>query len=126
MSQAISHMEEALRLALPDRIYLPFARLAHDITPIFSQLPKAAPKELQVVCTRREQGVAAILKKDAEEASILTPREQEVCALAREQLSAKEISAQLCISVHTVNTILKAVYRKYKISGKAELLNIKG
>ena len=54
----------------------------------------------------------------------LTPREREVGALARERLSAKEISARLCISVHTVNTILKHVYRKLHIGGKAELRNI--
>lgn len=124
MKRAVSHMEEALRLALPDRIYLPFARLATGLKPIFPLLTQPVPEGLQTICSRREKGVSAILKNDAEESSLLTPREQEVCALAREQLAAKEISARLCISVHTVNTILKAVYRKYNVSGKAELSNI--
>ena len=124
MSQAVSHMEEALRLSLPDKIYLPFARLATNIKSILPRLSQPVPKELLDICSRREKGVSAILKKDAEESSLLTPREQEVCTLARKQLSAKEISARLCISVHTVNTILKAVYRKYHVSGKAELSHI--
>ncbi|MBQ9452966.1 MAG: hypothetical protein IJU65_06715 [Desulfovibrio sp.] len=125
MVRAIPHMEEALRLALPDKMYLPFARLAPDLKPIFPHLSKPVPKELQAICSRREKGVLAILRNDATEVSLLTPREQEVGVLAQERRTAKEISERLCISVHTVNTILKTVYRKYHISGKAELENIK-
>ncbi|WP_419525399.1 helix-turn-helix transcriptional regulator [Bilophila wadsworthia] len=57
--------------------------------------------------------------------SLLTPHEQEVSALASDRLNAKEIAARLCISVHTVNTILKSVYRKFGVSGKAKLRNIR-
>lgn len=123
MSDAASHMEEALQLALPDGIYLPFARLASDLKPLFALMPQQVA-ELRAVCSRRERGVVR-LRKEQEGASLLTLREREVFVLARERLSAKEISARLCISIHTVNTILKNIYRKLNINSKAELKSIR-
>ncbi len=124
MPGAEAHMEEALRLALPDRMYLPFARLAPVLRPVFPLLPRRGTAGLRAVCARRERGVRALPGNDMGGPLSLTPREREVGALTRERLSAKEISARLCISVHTVNTILKHVYRKLHIGGKAELRNI--
>ena len=123
MSGAASHMEEALQLALPDGIYLPFARLASDLKPLFALMPQQVA-ELRAICSRRERGVVR-LRKEQEGASLLTLREREVFVLARERLSAKEISARLCISIHTVNTILKNIYRKLNINSKAELKSIR-
>ncbi|MDD7478156.1 MAG: helix-turn-helix transcriptional regulator, partial [Desulfovibrio sp.] len=80
--------------------------------------------ELRAVCSRREQGAARLKAKQAG-ASLLTPREREVFILARDRLSAKEISARLCISIHTVNTILKNIYRKLKVGSKADLKSIR-
>ena len=80
--------------------------------------------ELRAICSRRERGVVR-LRKEQEGASLLTLREREVFVLARERLSAKEISARLCISIHTVNTILKNIYRKLNINSKAELKSIR-
>lgn len=123
MPGAASHMKEALQLALPDRIYLPFARLASDLKPLSALIPQELA-ELRAVCSRREQGVARLKAKQAR-ASLLTPREREVFILARDRLSAKEISTRLCISIHTVNTILKNIYRKLKVGSKADLKSIR-
>ena len=54
MSGAASHMEEALQLALPDGIYLPFARLASDLKPLFALMPQQVA-ELRAGCSRRER-----------------------------------------------------------------------
>ena len=123
MARARARLDEALELALPDRIYLPFARLAPALKPLFPQLARReGTKDLLAVCARRERGAAAILRKaSGGENVLLSPREREVGSLAQQRLSAKEISTKLCISVHTVNTILKNIYRKLHISGKAEL-----
>lgn len=123
MSGAAAHIKEALRLALPDRIYLPFARLAPDLRPLFPLIPQQLT-ELRAVCSRRERG-AARLREKQRGASLLTPREREVFLLARDRLSAKEISARLCISIHTVNTILKNIYRKLEVCSKADLKSIR-
>ena len=60
MPGAASHMKEALQLALPDRIYLPFARLASDLRPLSALIPQELA-ELRAVCSRREQGAACLL-----------------------------------------------------------------
>ena len=80
--------------------------------------------DLKALCSRRERGIRCI-RQSIGESPLLTPREREVSSLARNRLSAKEIAAHLCISVHTVNTILKSVYRKLNISGKFELSKIR-
>ncbi|WP_419525398.1 helix-turn-helix transcriptional regulator [Bilophila wadsworthia] len=125
--EASAYMEEALRLALPDKVYLPFARLVADLKPLFAlrtQREWNIPDELVALCARYEHGVAAVVQKNRWGSALLTSREQQVGVLAGERLSAKEIAGQLCISVHTVNTILKSVYRKLNISSKAELRTV--
>ena len=125
--EASAYMEEALRLALPDKVYLPFARLVADLKPLFAlrtQRDWNIPDELVALCARYEHGVAAVVQKNRWGSALLTSREQQVGVLAGERLSAKEIAGQLCISVHTVNTILKSVYRKLNISSKAELRTV--
>ncbi len=125
MQEACKRMKEALDLALPDKMYLPFARLFSELKPIFAHmdLPDEA-SGLRELCLRRERGAQRI-RKQQDGASLLTVREREVFVLARERLTAKEIAVRLSISVHTVNTMLKNIYRKLNISGKTELSTIR-
>ena len=125
MREACTRMKEALDLALPDKMYLPFARLFSELKPVFAhmELPEEA-LGLRELCLRRERGVQRI-RKQQDGASVLTVREREVLVLARERLTAKEIAAKLSISVHTVNTILKNIYRKLDISRKTELSSVR-
>ncbi len=124
MQEACARMQEALDLALPDKMYLPFARLASELKPVFALMPLPEQASgLPELCSRRERGVQRI-RKQHEGVSRLTVREREVFVLARERLTAKEIAAKLGISVHTVNTMLKNIYRKLDISGKTELSTI--
>jgi DNA-binding CsgD family transcriptional regulator len=51
----------------------------------------------------------------------LTPRERDVAVLLAEGFTYKEIALNLGISPHTVNTHVKAVLRKLKISGSRRL-----
>lgn len=126
MQEACTHMKKALALALPDRMYLPFARLFSELKPVFAHMELSGEAcGLHDLCLRRECGVHNIRKQQFG-ISPLTVREREVFVLARERLTAKEIAARLSISVHTVNTILKNIYRKLNISGKTELSSIRG
>jgi RNA polymerase sigma factor (sigma-70 family) len=52
---------------------------------------------------------------------VLTPRERDVAVLLAQGLMYKEIAARLGISPHTVNTHVKAVLRKLKVSGSRRL-----
>ena len=54
----------------------------------------------------------------------LTPREQEVVALAVAGLASKQLARRLGISVWTVNEHLASAYRKFDISSREELVGI--
>jgi len=51
----------------------------------------------------------------------LTPRERDVAVLLADGFTYKEIALSLGISPHTVNTHVKAVLRKLKVSGSRRL-----
>lgn len=122
--EAKEYLHQALRLALPDRIYLPFAQQGTLLFPMLQEakqtdLDKTRIEELIAVCKRQIQGMKAIAH--AGKNSKLTPREREVAVFAKDRFSAREIADQLCISEATVRTILKSVYAKLQIHSKAEL-----
>ena len=51
----------------------------------------------------------------------LTPRERDVCVLAADGRSSKEIAEQLGVSVRTVDNLLQRSYVKLGVSGRSEL-----
>ncbi|GAB3856521.1 helix-turn-helix domain-containing protein [Dactylosporangium cerinum] len=53
--------------------------------------------------------------------TVLTRREQEICALAAAGLSNIEISAQLVLSVRTVENHLQRAYEKLGIRQRGQL-----
>ncbi len=52
----------------------------------------------------------------------LSPRQREVLDLLLTGKNGKQIAADLRLSVHTVNDYIKAIYRRYDVSSRAELL----
>lgn len=52
----------------------------------------------------------------------LPKRQREVLALLMRGLSLKEVAKRLGISPHTVNDYTKALYRRFQVSGRSELL----
>lgn len=125
--EARGHVKEALALALPDKVYLPFAQ-QHDgqFQALLESLKgEAVDKEslhaIKALERRQAKGVQVIKKALEEAKSPLTPREKEIALLAKERFSIKEIADQLYISTATVKTILKNVYNKLDIHSKSEL-----
>jgi RNA polymerase sigma factor (sigma-70 family) len=53
----------------------------------------------------------------------LTTREREVLTMVAEAWTYKEIAHRLHISLETVKTHLRNIYRKLQVSGKVEALN---
>lgn len=122
---AMQHLRGALALALPDGVYLPFAKFSSVLLPLLEG-GGAAPggedlSDLVAYCNRYAQGMRAILRAASKGSSLLTPREREVAKLAKERLSAHEIAVTLGITVNTANTILKNIYRKLEINSKLAL-----
>ena len=54
--------------------------------------------------------------------SPLAPRLQETLDATLEGLSEKEIAARLRLSEHTVHQYVKALYRRYRVRSRAELM----
>lgn len=123
---AMEHLHMALDYALPDKIYLPFAEQMGAMLPLLKGVPsvkydRKQLNELIALCERQEEGRQKILRAVWKESSPLTPREREIAILAKERLTAQEISARLQISEATVRTVLRTVYSKLGIHSKLEL-----
>ena len=125
-TEARAFLKEALDIALPDRVYLPFVQNLSPHDGFARLLEGASPDRTGVravmgLLERQDQGVRALQKALLHEKSPLTPREREIAQLAKERLSAKEIACRLYISDATVRTILRNVYSKLDVHSKAEL-----
>ena len=123
---ALEHLHIALEYALPDKVYLPFAEQMGAILPLLRSIPSSKYDRQQLaelisLCERQEEGRQKILRAVWKESSPLTPREREIAILAKERLTAQEISAKLQISEATVRTVLRTVYSKLGIHSKLEL-----
>jgi DNA-binding CsgD family transcriptional regulator len=81
----------------------------------FTALDRA--RELAARC----DGAATDGLRWTDQAEDLTPREQEIAALAAGNLSSREIAERLGISSRTVDNLLGRVYTKLGISGRQEL-----
>jgi len=126
---AMVHLQTALDYALPDKVYLPFAEQIGAALPLLRRI--SSPKydrqqldEIIALCKRQEEGRQKILRAVWKESSPLTPREREIAILARERLTAQEISERLMISEATVRTVLHSVYSKLGVHSKLELADI--
>lgn len=124
--EALAHFKEALTIALPDKIYLPFAQQMNSLDVLLKSGSRSLfdRENLNAIVTlskRQEKGVKMINKAIRRVKSPLTPREREIAQLARNRLSAKEIADKLYISETTVRTILRSVYSKLDIHSKTEL-----
>lgn len=123
--EAAVHLRGALAIALPDRVYMPFAEHGDALLPLLEQVQMPPEykgmEELTAFCARYARGVKAIRASLDKGNSLLTPREKEVAMLARERLSSREIAAELFVSANTAKTLLKSVYRKLGVNSKAQL-----
>ncbi len=123
---AQEYLKQALSIALPDKIYLPFAQEAGRLNSLIELLRNSVSDKdginaLIKLGRRQERGMKIIKKAINSEKSPLTPREREIAQLARDRLSAREIAGKLYISETTVRTILRSVYSKLDIHSRTEL-----
>ena len=126
--EAAGRLKDALALALPDKIYLPFAEHGCFILPMLEGLRRDFSAEridaLAGLCRRQISGTEAVRKALYGVSSPLTHRQREIALLTREGLPAKEIAAKLFISENTVKSAQKIIYDKLNIHTKIELTKI--
>ncbi|NLL76349.1 MAG: AAA family ATPase [Clostridiales bacterium] len=124
--EALEYLRRALAIALPDKVYMPFAEHGAQLRPLLESVrvsvsDKKGLERVARLMKRQEAGMKEIGKKLNLSKSPLTPRERDIAMLAKERLSAGEIAEALFITESTVRSALKKIYSKLGIHSKAEL-----
>jgi LuxR family maltose regulon positive regulatory protein len=120
-------LKQALDIAMPDRMYMPFVENCDYIKPLLEQFYREGlyrddlPRILELAATYLEAAVAIKEHFNGEKPE-LTKRELEIAQLAAAGLTNKAIGARLFISENTVKTQLKSIFEKLGIKSRS-LLN---
>lgn len=122
---------EAVNLAYPDGLYMPFVHNYTYICSLLTQISETADsdillfiKNVQRLAKPYEKGVKAINKAGRLLADYgLTVREADVAKLAAKRLTNREIAEQLFIAESTVKSNMKVIFNKLQINSRAELKN---
>ena len=127
--KAHKFITEAVNLALPDKLYMPFVHNYSHINILLSEVSAAKEvsvfvKNIQRLAKPYEKGVKAINKAGRLLADYgLTVREADVAKLAAKRLTNREIAEQLFIAESTVKSNMKMIFNKLQINSRAELKN---
>ena len=118
-------LASALRLAAPEQIRLPFALERGWIEPMLRSDPALARSHRSLFSTAElhdQLPAPAGAPKTAATLVVepLTEREQEVLRHLSDMLNAPEIASEMNISVNTVKTHLKNIYRKLATTRRGE------
>ena len=121
-------LEHALRLGRPEQLRLPFALEQAWIRPVLRRdadlartyrhllepgLPSPAAALAPAPQAMPGEGTPAVIER-------LSEREQEVLGHLSRMLSTAEIAAEMYISVNTVKTHLRSIYRKLSVARRSE------
>jgi LuxR family maltose regulon positive regulatory protein len=117
---ADARLAAAVEIAKPLGLRAPFLGLEAELAPHVRRLApelRAFLPAVDAVDERRASKVMSLVDP-------LTPRERELLALLPTHLSNAAMGEQLYLSVNTVKTNLKAVYRKLGASSRADAVDI--
>ncbi|MEV4000651.1 LuxR C-terminal-related transcriptional regulator [Actinomadura sp. NPDC049753] len=114
-------LERALRLGEREKIRLPFALARDWLFPVLRQDPELLRPHRRLIepigpVPGPEPGQAP----DPAVVGTLSEREREVLTLLSQMLTTDEIAEEMCISVNTVKTHLKSIYRKLAVTRRGE------
>jgi LuxR family transcriptional regulator, maltose regulon positive regulatory protein len=119
-------LEHALRLAEPEQLRLPFAMQRTWLNAVLRQDAGLMDSYRRLLQPSQVSSVASPASRPGAEqpepliVEQLSGREREVLQYMSEMLSTVEIAAQMYISVNTVKTHLKSIYRKLAASHRGE------
>ncbi len=115
-SRAHDALVEALRLAEPEGVLRPF----HDTTSATRELLSASRGRFGARDSFADLVWASFPKTTVTTAEQLTRREMELLAELPTWRTAEEIAADLCVSVNTVKTHLRGIYRKLGVTTRRD------
>jgi len=127
-SGAVATVEQALRLAAPERLRRPFIDAPPQLRPLLRTDPRLAAAGAWLSSTapaapapRRPSTAAGPATAPVGPVMIgeLSPRELQVLQHLAEMLTTAEIAAALFVSVNTVRTHIRSILRKLDVSARS-------
>lgn len=124
---ALSSLRQALDIAIPDHMYMPFVENCDYIKPLLEILQEehVYPQHITLILALYKQFHSATQRMRKEHtlqsSPSLTKREHAVARLAAQGLSNKEIGKRLFVSENTIKTQLKSVFEKLGITSRVLL-----
>ncbi|NKS77725.1 AAA family ATPase [Rhodococcus hoagii] len=115
-ARAHDALGEALRLAEPERVLRPF----HDMAPASLELLTASRGRFGSRDRFADEVWASLPRTVVATAEKLTRRELQLLAELPTWRTAEEIAADLCVSVNTVKTHLRGIYRKLGVTTRRD------
>jgi LuxR family maltose regulon positive regulatory protein len=126
-NEALQALREALEIAMPDEVYMPFVENCDFIKPLLEKLYRDSLYRKDItkifeLYTEYRRAVERIIKENSSvEKPQLSEHELEIAQLAAEGLTNKAIGAQLLISENTVKAELKSIFEKLGIKSRTLL-----
>jgi LuxR family maltose regulon positive regulatory protein len=116
-------LDRALRLAEREQIRLPFALSGQWLHPVLRRDPELVRPHHGLLEPLHLGDPPSTEGADGTQGAVverLSPRESDVLRGLARMMTTEEIAADLCLSVNTVKTHLKSVYRKLGVTRRAE------
>lgn len=115
------HLHNACTLAQGDHLITIFKELSPHLKVVLDEFVAETPFELEVKRILKEQ------KSRTQEQPIfhlLTRKEKEVMLKYASDMTTKQISEEMMLSINTVQTHLKSIYSKLRINSKIQLVQL--
>ena len=114
--EAGERFQMALDLAIPDRLYLPFAELSPFIRDLLTEA-NLKPEDRKAIAE-----LSAFYKKEHTGTGVtFSPREREILSLLKEELTNKEIAKRMNLSPNTIRNTISGMLRKCGFKTRVQL-----
>ncbi|MEU9300820.1 LuxR C-terminal-related transcriptional regulator [Streptomyces sp. NPDC048269] len=110
---ARDRLVQALDTARPEQLRRPFAEAGPWVRHLASGLDGRRAAYEWLTASAPPRGETVVVEA-------LTPREKEVLEQVARMMSTEEVAAELCLSVNTVKTHLRGIYRKLCVSRRRD------
>lgn len=116
--EALIEFSEALDIAEQDQLVTVFIEFSEDISLLLGEVSHPFAEKIKMLIKEFvEDG-----KKRIDVKELLTKKETEIAILLMQNYTAKAIAAERIISLNTVQTHMKSIYKKLGINSKFELI----
>lgn len=123
-ARAVVLLGRALRTARPHQLREPFSEAGPWLRHVLARTPELGSAHAWLTERGTESGGRAAASTGRECPPLLvehlSPRECDVLRCAAQMMSTEEIAAAMFVSVNTVKTHLKSIYRKLSVSRRSE------